>query len=394
LSARSLLILSPTTGRGGAEDYFLAVADGAVAAGWQVTVSLESGAGTRSIVDQLRARPSIRYVHARVGARDARLEVARHALAVSALIARVRPAAALVVLPWPTAGLGAILALALSRTPSSVVFQLAPWELSMGRRAALYRWANARGQSWIAVSDQNRDALSATFHLPDSRIRTIYNGVRLPDPPKAATVAAARGSVRDELGLPPGSRVVLTVGRLHEQKGHADLLEVIPAMLAGRPDAYFVWAGDGELRAELESRVEELHLKDRVRMLGRREDIETLLLASDLFLLPSRYEGHPFALLEAMAWGVPSVSSDAGGAPEIMRDKVDGLIHPRGRTDELERTLAWALDHPKDMERMAASARTRAAAFSVERMLAEILETLGDLVAPGRQAGETSGAAS
>jgi glycosyltransferase involved in cell wall biosynthesis len=394
LSARSLLILSPTTGRGGAEDYFLAVADAAAAARWQVTVSLESGAGTRSIVDELRARPLVRYADARVGARDARLEVARHAVAVAALIAKVRPAAALVVLQWPTAGLGAILALALSRTPTAVVFQLAPWELPMGRRGPLYRWANGRGQRWIAVSDQNRDALSATFDLPRSRFRTIYNGVRLPDPPEAATVAAARRSVRDELGLPPVSRVVLTVGRLHEQKGHADLLDVIPATLAGRPDAYFVWAGDGELRAGLESRVEKLQLADRVRMLGRREDVETLLLASDLFVLPSRYEGHPFALLEAMALGVPCVSSDAGGAPEIMRDKVDGLIHPRGRTDELGRTLSWALDHPEDMERMAVSARTRAGAFSLERMLAEILETLDDLVAQGRQAGETSGAAS
>jgi glycosyltransferase involved in cell wall biosynthesis len=293
----------------------------------------------------------------------------------------VRPAAALVVLPWPTAGLGAILALARSRTPTAVVFQLAPWEMPIGRRAALYRWANGRGQRWIAVSDQNRDALSATFDLPPSRIRTIYNGVRLPAQPENATVVTARGAVRDELGLAPDSRVVLTVGRLHEQKGHADLLQVIPATLAGRPDVYFVWAGDGELRVELDSQVERLQLEDRIRILGRREDIDTLLLASDLFLLPSRYEGHPFALLEAMALGVPSVSSDAGGAPEILRDKVDGLIHSRGRTDELERALAWALDHPDEMERMGASARTRAAAFSVERMLAEILETLDNLVA-------------
>jgi glycosyltransferase involved in cell wall biosynthesis len=394
LSGRQLLILSPTTGRGGAEDYFLAVADAAAGAGWQVTVSFESGPGTAGIVDELRKRPQVRYADARVGAGDARLEVARHALAVSSLVKKVRPAAALVVLQWPTASLGALLALARARIPTAVVFQLAPWEMPVGRRAALYRWANSRGQAWVAVSDQNREALSATFGLPRERIRTIYNGVRVPAPPEAAAVATARGSVRDELGLPPDSRIVLTVGRLHDQKGHADLLEVIPATLTERPDVYFAWAGDGELRGELESELRRLQLEDRVRILGRREDVETLLLASDLFVLPSRYEGHPFALLEAMALGVPSVSSDAGGAPEIMRDRVDGLIHERGRTGELGRALGWALDHPHDMRRMAASARTRAAGFSVERMLAEILATLDDLVAPGRQAGATSGAAS
>jgi glycosyltransferase involved in cell wall biosynthesis len=251
--------------------------------------------------------------------------------------------------------------------------------MPIGRRRVLYRWAHRRRQQWVAVSRQNRAAIAATFALPEGSIRPIYNGVALTAAPRDADVAAARTAVRDELDLPAGARIVLTVGRLHEQKGHADILTVLPSVLEGRADTFFIWVGDGELRPALEAEVRGRGLQRHVRMLGRREDVETLLLGSDLFLLPSRFEGHPFALLEAMALGIPCVSSDAGGAPEIMRDRVDGLIHGRGRTDEMARQLTWALDHPAEMEAMAASARARVADFSESRMIDETLSMLQDL---------------
>jgi glycosyltransferase involved in cell wall biosynthesis len=298
------------------------------------------------------------------------------------VLARARPSVALIVLPWPTSGLGLITAAAVSRTPASVVFQLAPWEMAVGRRRSLYRWARRRRQQWIAVSGQNRAAIAATFALPESSVRTIYNGVTTAGAPRDSDVVAARTAVRDELDLPAQARVVLTVGRLHEQKGHADILATLPSTLEDRADVFFVWVGDGELRPELEAEVRRRGLERHVHMLGRREDVETLLLGSDLFLLPSRFEGHPFALLEAMALGIPCVGSDAGGAPEIMRDRVDGLIHARGQADDLARQLVWALDHPGEMKAMAASARTRVADFSESRMIDETLSLL-DALATG-----------
>jgi glycosyltransferase involved in cell wall biosynthesis len=172
---------------------------------------------------------------------------------------------------------------------------------------------------------------------------------------------------------------VLTTGRLHGQKGYEDLLAVLPAVVASRPNAYFIWAGDGHERGELESRIRANALDGRVRMLGRRDDVPRLLHASDLFVLPSRFEGHPFALLEAMAAGLPAVASDAGGAPEIMRDGVDGLIHRRGDVDDLARQLVYALDHPDEMASFANSARRRVRAFSDERMVSETLSLLREL---------------
>jgi glycosyltransferase involved in cell wall biosynthesis len=381
LNPPRLLILSPTAGRGGAEDYILTLGDAAAEAGWHVTVSLESGKGTAGFVEELRSRPHLAYMDARVaddGTRS-RLTPLRQAYAASRVIARARPDAAMVALPWPTHGLGLILAPARARVPTAVIFQLAPWAMPLGRRAPLYRWARGRGQRWLAVSDQNRDAIAATFGFPADDIRTIYNGVPTPDEPDPREVTSARQAVRDELGLDSEARIVLSTGRLHDQKGYTDLLEVLPRALEGRPETFLAWAGDGEMRGKLESEIRGRGLQDRVRMLGRREDVPRLLQASDLFLLPSRYEGHPFALLEAMAMHVPTVSSDAGGSPEIMRDGVDGLIHKRGDTDDLARQLVWALDHPTEMRAFADSARSRVAEFSDTRMLDETLALLREL---------------
>jgi glycosyltransferase involved in cell wall biosynthesis len=376
-----LLILSPTTARGGAEDYMLTVADAAAAAGWDLTVSIESRTGTSALVSELESRPHVTYVDARVGDDETahRLAFAQQARAASSVVRRVRPDVAMVVLPWPTHGLGTLLALARSRIPTALVFQLAPWEMPLGALRRLYRLAQRRGQRLVAVSEQNRDALASTFAVPREEIRTIYNGVAPQAAPSRSEVAANREAVRRELGVSPAARLVLTAGRLHGQKGYEDLLAVLPDVIDGRSDVYFVWAGDGEQRAALESSIRTKGLEDRVRLLGRREDVPRLLQASDLFVLPSRFEGHPFALLEAMAAGVPAVASDAGGAPEIMRDGIDGLIHRRTDTADLARQLAFALDHPAEMARFAGSARERVQEFSRDRMLAETLSLLDEL---------------
>lgn len=380
MSAR-LLILSPTTGRGGAEMYMLTVADAALDDGWDVVVGFESCPGTRDIVQELQARPRACYVDARIGDHGRRWAVLREGYASIRLLARVRPSAAMIVLPWPGRGLGCMLAMAFLAMPTAVIFQLAPWPVPTGGWGALARWAQRRCQQWVAVSDQNRDAVAGTFRVPPDSIRTIYNGVARTAGPGPAELTAARIGLRDELHLPAGARVVLTVGRLNSQKGHSDLLGTLPRVLKGRRDTFFIWVGDGELRPELESAIRRCDLQHHVRILGYRNDVGRLLQGSDLFLLPSRFEGHPFALVEAMAQGIPAVSSDAGGAPEIMRDQVDGLVHRREDPADLARQLSWALDHPQEMRVMADSGRCRAATFSQSRMLRETFSVLEELLA-------------
>lgn len=373
-----LLILSPTPGRGGAEEYLLDVAGAATAEGWAVSVALELSAVTRTIADELRAESTGSYIDAPLRA-DHRWNVPGQAAATARVLRRVRPDVAMVVLPWPTLGIGCMLATALASVPTAVVFQLAPWPESIGRWAAWCRWAQRRGQRWITVSAQNADAVHRIFGVPLGTLTTIYNGGPEPVDVSDHDRSRARLALRSELGLAPETPVVLTVGRLDAQKAHSDLLEVLPGVLRRRTDVVFAWAGDGELRPELESRIRALGLEAVVRILGHRTDVPRLLDGADLFLLPSRFEGLPFALLEALARGRPVVSSDAGGSAEVVRDGVDGLIHRRGDRADLARQLSWALAHPAEMEAMGASGRSRARLFSRARMLSETLSLLSGL---------------
>ena len=373
-----MLILSPTDDRGGAEEYMLTVANAAVERGWEVTVSFELTLRTRSIAQELEDQDRAAYIDARVLGSHRRA-VIRQAFATARLLARVRPDVTMIVLPWPTAGVGCMLATALASAPTVVVFQLAPWAVPIGRWGPPCRWAHRRRQQWITVSDQNRDAVAASFGLAQDAIRTIYNGAAEAARLSGDDLAAARLALRAALQLRADARVVITVARLETQKGHADLLEVLPSVLRGRSNTFFVWVGDGELRAELESAVRRDGLQEHVRILGYRADVSSLLHGSDLFVLPSRSEGHPFALAEALAHGLPVVSSDAGGGPEMVRDGTDGLIHRRGDPADLARQLSWAFDHPAEMLEMAVSGRSRAEAFSESKMLRETFAALETL---------------
>jgi glycosyltransferase involved in cell wall biosynthesis len=270
------------------------------------------------------------------------------------------------VLPWPLLGVGNLIACAIARVPAAVVFQLAPVVVSPGRWARWCRWARRR-QRWVAVSDQNAQAVRRSFGVAD--VEVIPNG----GPEPVARDPGARRVLRAELGLAAGARVVVTVARLDPQKGHADLLAAVPR----HPDVTFVWVGDGESRAALEARIAQGGLD--VRLLGHRRDVGMILDGADLFVLPSHMEGLSFALLEALAHGVPVVASDSGGTPEVVRDAVDGLVHRRGDPEHLAAKLAWALEHPDAMRAMAESGRERAAAFSADRMLQDTLAVLGSL---------------
>ena len=376
---RSLLVLSPTPGRGGAEEYLLTVAHAAHAQGWRVTVGLEPSSDTRSLVKELNEDPQIAYVGGRLRI-DHRGGALRQAVVSAGVILRARPDAVLIVLPWPTLGVGCMVATALTATPSAAVFQLAPWFESIGRWGSPCRWAHRRGQLWISVSDASAGVVARIFGVTRSEIRVIYNGTRPADPARAS----ARADLRTELKLPATARVILTVGRLSLQKGYEDLLGVVPDVLDEHPDVVFVWAGEGSMRAELESAVVRGGLSGRVLLLGHRTDVPALLDGADLFVLPSRFEGLPFALLEAMARGVPVLTSDAGGSSEVVRPGADGLIYPEGNRSELSDRLRWALHHPEEMTAMGHSARSRAAEFSEDHMLSETLSALETRMTRGR----------
>jgi glycosyltransferase involved in cell wall biosynthesis len=136
-------------------------------------------------------------------------------------------------------------------------------------------------------------------------------------------------------------QTVLTVARLHEQKG----LEVVVHAARELPGVRFLIAGEGPERPSLERLTRSLGVEERVVLLGHRDDITALLGDADLFVLPSRYEGFPLALLEAMASGVAVVASDIPGITELVTDDSRGLLVAPGDVSGFTRAIGELLGH-------------------------------------------------
>ncbi|MEQ4717306.1 glycosyltransferase [Nonomuraea sp. B19D2] len=159
--------------------------------------------------------------------------------------------------------------------------------------------------------------------------------------------------VRDELGA--GVRpVLLTVARLAQQKGLETLLDVAAGPWPSG-DPLFVIAGDGPLREELRRRIEDEKLP--VLLLGHRKDVPDLLGAAAALLMPSRWEGQPLTLREALMSGTPAIASEVGGIPEILGDA--GILVPYGDVEGLRAAVRELITTPGPAETLAAAAERR-----------------------------------
>jgi len=168
--------------------------------------------------------------------------------------------------------------------------------------------------------------------------------------------------------LPLRKPIVLSVGRLHPVKGHDVLVSAFRAVVDRVPDARLVIVGEGHLRGALADRVGELNLSDHVQLDGQRgaADVRGWMSRALVYVLPSRSEGLPLSLLEAMAAGVPVVASRVGGVPEVLSDNT-GLMVPPEDACALAEAIAGILTAPADFIGMREAARRRVRAFDRSR---------------------------
>ena len=122
--------------------------------------------------------------------------------------------------------------------------------------------------------------------------------------------------------------MIVSIGRLATQKGHRYLLEACARLLRDVPHLQLVLAGEGESRAALEALARTLRIDHCTHMPGHRSDVQPVLDAADYFVLPSLWEAMPFALLEAMASGVPAVATDVAGVAELVETGRTGVLVP------------------------------------------------------------------
>lgn len=207
------------------------------------------------------------------------------------------------------------------------------------RRRLLVALLARRAARVVAVSR----ALAETWAeagLPAARLTVVHNGVDLS---RFEGAAADRDEVRRRLGIAAGAPLVATVTVLRPGKGLPDLLAALARLRAEWPEAVLVVAGEGPLGPALRRRAVELGVDGSVRWAGFCRDVPRLLAAADLFVLASRWDAFPTALIEALAAGVPVVATRTGGIPEIVDDGGDGVLVPPGDVPALARALSGLL---------------------------------------------------
>lgn len=229
-------------------------------------------------------------------------------------------------------------------------------------------------QRLIFVSSNDRAHYERLGLLHGAQVTVVHNAI---DVEEVASFRKDRERVRTELGarlgLPEGAVLACTLARIDPQKGLDYLVEAVAHLKAtGRLDAlYFLIAGDGQDRAELESRIGAHGLRDRVHILGflAKEEAYQVLSAGDLFVLPSRYESFPYSIVEALAMGLPCVVSDVGGNNEAVIDGQHGFVVPRGDIPALAEAVHRLGTDAALRRQLALNAAARAPEFHVTRMV-------------------------
>lgn len=377
-----LLVILPSTLRGGVEQYNLTAACGAVKHGWEVHAAFPNVDGTASLIQDFIEASVIYHTLSIAEDRNWLPGIARHVprfLRTLRLLMVLRPDVVQITLPAPEYCFASILACGLLKVPTVVRFGLVlPLEIPVNPwRVRLYNWVRTRQQQWVVISQNNLRLLSNLFQISESELTCIYNGASsdLFLPVSHTQKQISRQQILNELRLPDTATLLITVGRLNFQKGHCDLIPTIPHIIREFPDVRFVWVGDGDLRETLESQLNEYQVTDKVFLLGYRSDVSRLLQAADLFVFPTHFEGgQSFAIAEAMASGLPIITSDASGIPEVIHHQAHGLVFRTGDSCGLLESVRWALAHPDEMKHMANNAYERAQEFTEEKMLQNYLE--------------------
>jgi glycosyltransferase involved in cell wall biosynthesis len=166
-----------------------------------------------------------------------------------------------------------------------------------------------------------------------------------------------RNVIREQIAGDADRLLLISVGRLVAQKGFADLLDAFSILLQSHPALCLVIVGDGDLRFVLEEKIKGLGLSESVHLLGRRSDVPQLLSASDVYVLASRWEGLPIAVLEAMAAGLPVITTDVGDNAWAL--DTSGLVVPPRQPDVFASTLASLLDDPVRRSLLGQAAKAR-----------------------------------
>lgn len=360
---------------GGVEEHVRQLAAGLVGRGAEVTVICPES----SVVEPLAA------ACARAGARVTRLTLSRTAGWGSALARLVTLVKLLrsnrvdvlhIHLTGASGGRWVFLASRLAGVPALIYTQ----QIAPEKRAPLpirleRKLVNLVVHRFIAVSEATRRKYVDRLAQSEAKTVVIPNAVELDR--YRGDYGAARVSTRRLWNIPLDAKVIGTVARLSPQKALHVLLEALPAVIREVPEVRVLIVGDGSERPRLEKLADRLGVASCVYFAGNRVDVPDQLLAMDVFVLPSLFEGLPLAILEAMAAGRPVVATEVDGVPEIVKDGVTGFLVSPGNPAQLARALVRLLRDPTTAARFGDAARQRAQDFSTDAVVERVLDAYG-----------------
>jgi glycosyltransferase involved in cell wall biosynthesis len=218
--------------------------------------------------------------------------------------------------------------------------------------ARMERWLMRGTDAVVASAASVKDYYVTQVGADPAKVEVIYNAV---DWAQLQTTMS-RDEFRKSAGVPVDAPVAGIIARLTGQKAHRVLFEAMAAPALS--NLHLIVVGDGELRDDLRSRVESLAIAGRVHFLGARRDLGNVLAAIDIFAMPSYWEGLPLSMVLAMGAGLPVVASRVAGIPEVVSDRVSGLLVDPGNSDQLARALEALVADPGLRKRLGDEART------------------------------------
>ncbi len=237
---------------------------------------------------------------------------------------------------WPAADRYLSMLARAAGVPHLVITEHITGESHSSGQRALKRDELRRADAVTAVTGAIVETLVRDYGIERARVRVVANGADLPDDEAEAPIARRW---RERYLATPLKPLWVIAGRLEEQKGHDLLFEALAQLVKNGLDFTLVVAGDGSRRRWLEQQALSLGLSPRVQFVGQVEDVGGLLAAADAVLLPSRWEGLPLVLLEAMARARPVVAAAVGGVSDVLQDGVTGTLVPPNDVTALAEAL-------------------------------------------------------
>lgn len=360
---RSLLFVINSLAAGGGESHMVYLARGLAEAGFDVTVvSIASPAGRD--LSALRD-VGVRLLTLRADSRETK--VAR----LPALIRLARKADVVCSSLFDATLYGRIAAI-VARRPAVTI------EHTPGRELSRAKGGESR-KTWAELHNRLLDpftfAVIATAHwqvpmlrdegVSEDKLSVIHNGVTIDEIRRGA----ATGVSRADLGVPEDAKLLIHVARFAPQKNQPATLEVVRRLRRDLGDVHVLFAGGGQLRAEVEARAASMGAAGWAHFIGQRGDVPRLLRLADVFVLPSSAEAMPLSILEALAVGVPVVSTDIADIRRILETSGGGIVIPPGDDDAYEAALRRLLsDDDLREDYAAAAARGGREHFDYSRM--------------------------